>query len=205
MRRENQIAGSGLNDQIADGNRREVVGFELGPTLPFVNANPKAEFGADEKDRWGHGIFADDVGVTAEALGRSGDSLPGFPIIRSAINPWIHIAKGVAVERRVGRCRIESARFDARHPGVCWKSWNIFHDIGPGFAAVSGQLEVAVIGADPQHSPVFWGFADRKDGGVHFGGGVVHRNAARLLLLLLFGIIGGEIGRDPVPGVAAIL
>src|SRR5436190_23506298 len=101
MRRENQIAGSGLNDQIADGNRRKVVGFELGPTLPSVNANPKAEFGADEKDRWGHGIFADDVGVAAEAFGRSGDALPGFPIIRSAINPWVHIAKGVAIERRV--------------------------------------------------------------------------------------------------------
>jgi hypothetical protein len=39
---------------------------------------------------------------------------------------------------------------------------------------------------------------------VHLGGGVVHRDSAGLLLLLLFRIVGGEVGRDALPGVAPV-
>ena len=81
---------------------------------------------------------------------------------------------------------------------------NIADDIGPRLAAVASELEVAVIGADPDQRLILGRFADRVNRRVHFRRGIVHRNAARLLLLLFFRIVGGQIGRNALPGLAVI-
>src|SRR2546423_1885854 len=71
-------------------------------------------------------------------------------------------------------------------------------------AAVGGHLQIAVVGADPDGVRVARGLADHRDGGVGLRRGVVHGDAARLFLALLLRIVGGEIRRDALPGVAAI-
>ena len=55
---------------------------------------------------------------------------------------------------------------------------DVADDVGPGFAAVPGQLQVAVVGARPDDLRILRRFGDREDRGVHLGGGVVHRDAA---------------------------
>src|SRR5437867_1298406 len=215
MRSENEIPGPGLDDKIANGDRGEIVWLELRPILAAVNADPEPEFGAGEKHGWVHAVLANDMGVAAQALGRSSfvkstsegrpsDPRPGLPIIRSTIHPWIHVAESVAVKSGVGDCRIEPAGFEAGNPGVWRKIRDVFDEVGPALAPIDRQLEVAIIGADPDQPAIFWGFANRIDAGMHLGGGVIHRDAARFLLLLLLGIIGGKVRRDAVPGIAAI-
>ena len=76
---------------------------------------------------------------------------------------------------------------------------NVGDDIGPGLAAIARDLHVAIVGAHPDHLPVLRRFGDRVDRGVHLGGGVVHRDAARFFLLLLLGIVGGQVRRDAFP------
>jgi hypothetical protein len=71
-------------------------------------------------------------------------------------------------------------------------------------AAVARDLHVAVVGAGPDHLRIERRLADHADGRVLLGGRVVDGDAARLLLLLPLRIVGGQVGRDPLPGVAAI-
>ncbi len=71
-------------------------------------------------------------------------------------------------------------------------------------AAVARELHVAVVGADPDRARGLRRFADRVDRRVHFGGGVVDRDAAGFFLALLLRVVGGEVRRNAVPGLALV-
>ena len=77
-------------------------------------------------------------------------------------------------------------------------------DVRPVLAAVARDLDVAVVGADPDHVRVLRRFADRIDRRVHLGRRVVDGDAAGFLLLLLLRIVRGQIRRDAIPAVAVI-
>src|SRR5207245_2860617 len=99
---------------------------------------------------------------------------------------------------------IEAAGFNGRYPSVGWKSRYIAGYVGPVLAGIACHLKISVIGADPNDVAVLGGLGDRIDGGVSFRVRIVHRQAARFLLLLLGRIVGGQIGRDSLPGVAVV-
>ena len=71
---------------------------------------------------------------------------------------------------------------------------NVADDVSPGFTAVARELEVAVIGADPDQSLLLGRFADGINRRVHFRRRIIHRHTAGLLLLLFFRIVGGQVG-----------
>ena len=77
-------------------------------------------------------------------------------------------------------------------------------DVGPRLAAIARDLHVAIVGAHPDDLAVLWRFGDGVNGGVHFGGGVIHRDAAGFFLLLFFRIVGSQVGRNAIPGLAVI-
>src|SRR4029079_11683562 len=75
----------------------------------------------------------------------------------------------------------------------------------PRLAAVARDLEVPVVRAHPDHVRVLRRLVDGDDRRVVLGAGVGDREAARVELLLPALIVRGEIGRDPLPRVAAVL
>ena len=94
--------------------------------------------------------------------------------------------------------------FDPGNPGSFWEIGDVGYDVGPGFRGVTGNLEIAVICADPNSVAVAWRFADGINCGMRLGIGVVHGHTAGLFLLLFFRIIGGEIRRNAIPGLAMV-
>src|SRR5205085_3301938 len=91
-----------------------------------------------------------------------------------------------------------------RDPGVLRQAADVPDDVRPRFAAVARDLEVAVVRAGPDEVRVFRRLADRVDGRVHLRRRVVHGDAARLLLLLLFGVVRRQVGRDALPGLPVV-
>src|SRR4029453_12690420 len=95
-------------------------------------------------------VFFNYVSVTAHALGllRCYKRRPGFAIISCPENIRRHVSERVAIESSVGRARIEVTRLRPTDPRILRQTRNIAYDIGPRFAAVPGELKIAVIGAD---------------------------------------------------------
>src|SRR6185436_19419054 len=147
-------------------------------------------------------VLADDVGVTFDRISRQRG--PGLAEVGRLEHPRLHVPAGVAVERREGRGLVVRAGLDAGDPGAARYAGQVARHVRPGFAAVARHLEVAVVGAGPDHVPVSGRLADRIDRRVVLGGGVVHREAAGLELLLQLGVVGGEIGRDLLPRLALV-
>ena len=77
-------------------------------------------------------------------------------------------------------------------------------DVRPGLAAVPRHLHVAVVGAHPEDVLVLGRLRDAEDRAVVLGRRVVEGEAARLVLLLLRGVVGREVGGDALPGVALV-
>ena len=64
----------------------------------------------------------------------------------------------MAIERRVSSPFVEAAGFDSRNPGIFLESGNVGHDIRPRLGAVAGNLQVAVVGPNPDQLSVLRGF-----------------------------------------------
>ena len=204
MRGENQVRLAGLDDNVIDRNRREISSFILRPVLAAIHGNPEAELGAEEEHVAIDRIFFDHVSVTANTalLRRKGG--PGLAIIRGPVGVGLHVAEGVPVECGVGSGFVEAAGLDGRDPGALAESVDVGDYVRPGLRTVASDLQVAVVGADPNDLPVLRRLGDGIDGGVHLGGRVVDGDAAGLLLLLFLRIVGCEVGRDAVPRLAVI-
>ena len=84
------------------------------------------------------------------------------------------------------------------------KSGTFADYVRPAFPSIARELQVSVVGAHPDRLPIARRFADGINRRVRFRVGVVHGHAARFFLLLLFGIVGGQVGRNAVPGLAVI-
>src|SRR5690348_13941563 len=96
------------------------------------------------------------------------------------------------------------SRLDARHPRILWQAGDVADDVRPALAAVARDLEIAIVGADPDHLRILRRLADGVDRRVHLGVRVVDGDAAGLLLLLLRGIVRREVGRDALPRLAKV-
>src|SRR4029077_7496431 len=102
-----------------------------------------------------------------------------------------------------GSVIVESC-FNPGNPRSLRKIWDVADNVAPGLAAVARELDVSVIGSYPDCLTVTRGLTDRINRGVHLRIRVVHRDATGLLLLLLLGIVGGEVRRDAVPGLTVV-
>ena len=64
-------------------------------------------------------------------------------------------------------------RLDVRDPGMSGDALDVVGNIRPGSAAVARDLDVAVIGAHPDHLFVPWRFIDGVDRAVVFSGRII--------------------------------
>src|SRR6202022_245410 len=94
---------------------------------------------------------------------------------------------------------------DLRRPGVRRHAADIAFNAGPGLAAVAGHVHAAVVGCSPDQAALERARGDRGDGGVVLGRADVEGESAGLVLLLPLRVVGGEIGTDDRPGLAAVV
>src|ERR1700723_496243 len=140
--------------------------------------------------------------ITLYGVGCEGG--PGDAEIGGLVNVSVHVTGLVSIEGDVGRAGLMVAGFDAAHQCVERNARNIADEILPSFPAVAGELQIAVIGSNPDDFRIARRLADGVDGAVILCARIVDGDAAGLLLLLLLWIVGGEIGRDSFPGFAAV-
>ena len=204
MRCQHQVALALLDDDVAHGHGREVGALVLCPVIAAIHAHPQAQLGAQEEQLRILGVFGDDVRIAMHAALFCGQRLPGLAAVGGLVNVRRHVAKGVAIKRRVGHVRAVAAGGNGRYPAVLRQAGHVANDVRPGLAAVAGHLQVAVVGAGPNDEPALRRFADGVDRGVRLGRGVVNGHAAGLLLLLLLRIVCRQIRRDAIPGLPMI-
>ena len=137
--------------------------------------------------------------VAAHAAVRSDDRRPGFPVVRRLEDIWLHISKGMPIDRCISRARVMKAGFHPRNPGSFRQIENITNNVAPGLRAVARHLEIPVIGPNPDGLTIARRLADRVDRCVRLRVRIVDRNAAGFFLLLFLRIIGGQIRRDALP------
>src|SRR6266511_1069402 len=118
MRCQGKIVFTRLNCQIANGNSRKVIALELCPIFSPIDRDPKSELGPEKEEVWFDHVFLDYVSVSTNAFDVlcAHERRPRFSIIGRFENIRRHVAKGVAVERRVGGTGVEVAGLDPIHP-----------------------------------------------------------------------------------------
>src|SRR5690242_3355391 len=94
---------------------------------------------------------------------------PGLAIVRGLIEVWLDLAEGVTIKSCVGRALVEAACLNRGNPGKLGEVRHIADDIRPGFGAVASNLQIAIIGADPDDLAILRRFRDGINRGVHFG------------------------------------
>src|SRR6266480_6556063 len=129
---------------------------------------------------------------------------PRFAVIGRFENVRRHVAKGMSIECGVSGARIEVAGLDPIDPRILRQPGNVADYSRPGLAAIARELEVAIVGADPDQPLLLRRFADRINGGVHYRRRIVHGHAAGLFLLLFLWIVRGQVWRNAFPVLAVI-
>src|SRR5438477_1483436 len=201
MRGQNKIVFTGLNREIAHRHRRKPTTFELRPSLSAINRNVQAKLSSKKKQARFHDIFLDDVRVTSNTLRilRGHERSPGFPKVSGAKSVRCHVTKSMAIEGDVGSAGVVVTGLDPTYPGVWRKAGNISDHIVPALSTIAGQLQVAIVGSDPDHILVLGRFADGINGGMHLRGGVIDSDPTRLFLFLFLRIISRQVRRNTLP------
>ena len=136
--------------------------------------------GAEKQQIRFDGILLDHVNEV-EWLDVHGDEAgPRVAIIGGSEDVGRVVAPTVIVEGHEGRAALKLGRLDVGHPSVRTHAFDPLHHVGPGAAAVTRQLHVAVVSADPEHPALDRRRRDSEDGGVVFRFGVVAREPRRI-------------------------
>src|ERR1019366_7428207 len=205
MRRDDEILLARLEREVPHGDGREVAALELDPRLPRVERDPEPELRPEVEEAGPDRVFLDHVRPAADARRRADDPLPRLPGVARRADPRRHVAEGVPIKCSVrGAVRVR-AGLDPRDPARGRQAQDILHEVRPRRAAVTCELEVAVVGPDPDRLRVARALRDRVDRRVHLGGGLVDLEAAGALLLLFYDVIRREVRRDPLPRLPAVL
>ncbi len=123
----------------------------------------------------------------------------------------MEVVGAVAVEGDVAGPLVEVRGLDPAAPNSGGHALDVRPDVGPGDAAVAGELDVAVVGADPEEAGKLRRFRDGDDGAVGLGARDVGRHAAgraRPVGPVLRGVLGlvvhRQVGADDHPVVAPV-
>ena len=206
MCREHEVIVARLNRKITHRHCRKVPTLELRPMRAGVDRDPQSELGAEKQQLRIDGVFLDDVRVAAYALGilPADQRPPGLSKVGCSINVRRHVAESVPIKSDIGAAGCECARLDPAYPSVPGNTRHIADDIIPMLPAIAGQLQVAVIGTDPDEPGRHRRLADRIDRGVHLRRRIVDGDTSGLFLLLLLGIVAGQVRRDPLPALTVV-
>ena len=79
------------------------------------------------------------------------NGLPGLARIGCFINIRVHVARRMAFKDRITGIFVKTAGFQKIRPGVFGQPRHRRNYVVPRFAAVGGELHVAIVSPDPNH------------------------------------------------------
>src|SRR5215472_7388330 len=98
-----------MDDEVADGDAREIAPLVLRPLLPAVDGDPETELRAEEEEILIDEILAEDVRVAADRRVGGDHRRPRLAEVARAVGVRLHVAERVEVERGEGGPFIEVA------------------------------------------------------------------------------------------------
>ena len=153
---------------------------------------------------WPDRVFAYDVRV-AQRTG--GDALDDTHPARTVVlgDPQFRLRRVhlVRVDRNVGLAGDVARRFDATHGAERRQAVHVLADVIPASAVVPADVDQTVVRSGPDHALFQRRLGDREQYRGVRGTGVIRRETARLALQ--FGVVGGQVGADDLPGAAAVV
>ena len=174
VRRDDQVIVSRVNDDVPHGHRRDVVA-DRNPMSAAIPRREYSKLGPAIKQGLHLRVLAHHVNITLSrqiALYRS----PRLAVVGGLERPRAEVIVLVTVERYVSRPRIEVRGVDVRDPRIRRQAFDVGDHVCPGLAAVSGHLNVSVIGADPDHPGLNRRFSYREDRAMKLSRCVVDNN-----------------------------
>src|SRR5205807_5709435 len=148
--RKYEVVVARLNLYVVHGHRGKIV-LESRPVGAAVPGNPQAKFRSSEKKVGVPRMLANDVNGSGGIGNALADGFPGFAVVRGRKNVDVVIVAAMCVKCSESRAFSGFRGDDTAdvsslgHPGY------LRHHVFPGLATVASDLQVAVIGADPQH------------------------------------------------------
>ena len=177
--------------------------MEREPGSSVVEAGPDPIVGAGEQDTRPLGVLPDHVDEREGRLGDpAADPFPALAEIPGAEDVRAEVAGLMPAHRRVGRFRIVVGRFDELDPTVLVEPRYVPAPVEPGLASVGRHVDLPVHASGPELTGPDGRLRECEEDRTVKGVQVVHGDAAGVLLAGL--VVGGEIGADGGPRLAAI-
>ncbi len=130
------------------------------------------------------------------------DAFPSCAEVTGPVDVRIEIGELVQIHGKVGGRGVVSGRLDVGDRAPGWEVRDVPGEVLPVSAAVPGQVHLSVVAPCPDQPALERGLGDREQGGPVVGHQVVDGHAAGTLLVRL--VVGGEVRRDHLPGVAPV-
>src|SRR6185437_7189588 len=187
-----------LDLDVADGDGGHVLAERV-PVVAVIEGNPDLRVGGGVEEAFLAGIFADGVGDRA-----GGDAAvnlsPGLAAVVGAPEVRVHVVKAEGVGGSVGGQGIEMAGVHIENARPRLDAGG--GDVGPGGAAIAGDLDEAVARAGPDDLGVERGGRERGNGAASGGFEAVGVLAGARR----DGIVGaaGEVAADAGPAMSVV-
>src|SRR6185437_2916221 len=148
-------------------------------------------------------IFGDPVRAAVHAFRDArGDELPCGAVVGGFVGARVVDADVLQIDGDVASAGIEVRRLNVPDGAPRRQVRNIFGDVAPVSTGVFGDVDLTVVAAGPNHAGFHRRFSDGVECGAVIGDKIIGADASGILLML--GIVCGEIGADDFPGLSGV-
>src|SRR5579864_2022043 len=199
---QHQVAEALLHGDAVDRGVGQAARQRL-PAPAVVERDVEAVLGAQVEEAAPRRVLAQgmDVGERA-ARDAVDDRRPGAAVVPGLEDERIAVVDLVQVDGDVGGAGLVARRLDGAHRPPGRQAVEVRGHVGPGLAAVLGELQLAVVGPGPDEARLQPRLGDREDDAGVLDADVVGGEAAGDLLARL--VVQGEVGADHLPGGAGV-
>ena len=207
MRAQDQVVLAWMDDDVVHGHSGQIH-LERGPIRAAVKGNVGAVLGAGKQQARVARVLAHHVHRAAAGGDAARNRFPRLAVVGGHEEVHVEVVAAVTVKCHVGGPFRIARGCHAAHVGALGHARHALRDIFPGLAGVAGHLQVAVVGAHPEHRGRQRRFADCRDARI-----LLHAVVARERILvgrfahdgqLIALDTGGQVAAQLRPGVAAV-
>ena len=202
-RAQNQVPVPWMDDHVTHRDRRHIV-FPTFPIRAPVEADEEPFLRSQEQQRGHLGVLDDAQHMAGHLPAFEDQPHPRFPAIGGAVQVRLPIVAAVIVDHDVHLIGIVGAHVNLRDPRPLGEPLDALRVVCPCRASIGRMLDAAIIGTDPNFSFTQGVGRNAQDGAVVLSLGRINGQSAGLRLVLLFGVVGREVGTLDSPRVSAV-
>ncbi len=200
--RDHQVVEPLLHHDAGDRGVGQ-VGLKREPPVAGVERDVDGVLGAQVEQPGTHRIFGNRPGVAQPALRDPGhDQGPAAALVAGPVDERVAAVDLMEVHHQIRGRGIVVGGDDGPDRSPRRKAREAGGEVAPAGAVVPGELDLAVVGADPDGALREGRFGDGVEGAGILDADVIAREAARASLAAL--VIQGEVGTDDLPALSAI-